>query len=38
MGWNGRGDEDDLLKMEKLPNLLCAPKVTQMNRIEGPAK
>jgi hypothetical protein len=38
MRWNRRWNEDDLLKTKYLPNLLCTPKVTQMNGIEGPAK
>jgi len=36
--WDGGRDEDDLLESECLPNLFCAPEVTQMNGIEGPPK
>jgi hypothetical protein len=35
---DGGRDENDLLQPECLPNLLCAPKVTQMDGIEGPAE
>jgi hypothetical protein len=38
MRWDGGGDEDDLLEPECLPNLFCAPKVTQMDGIEGTPK
>lgn len=38
MGWNGGRDEDNLLKVECLPNFLCTPEVTQMDGIEGPSE
>jgi hypothetical protein len=35
MGWNGGRDEDNLLKVECLPNFLCTPEVTQMDGMCG---
>jgi hypothetical protein len=38
MRWNGGRDEDDLLELERLPDFLCTPEMTEMDRIEGPSK
>ena len=38
MRWNGGSDEDDLLKVESLPNFFCTPEVPQMDGVEGPSE
>jgi len=38
MGWNGGSDEDDLLKVESLPNFFCTPEVPQMDGVKSSSK
>lgn len=38
MGWNGGGDEDDLLELKRFSNLFGSPEVSLMDGIEGSSK
>ena len=38
VGRGRRGDKDHLLKIKKLPDLLCPPEMSQMDGIKGPAE
>jgi len=38
VGRNGRRDENNLIKLECLPNFFCPSEMAEMDRIEGPSE